>query len=147
MRTNKIPNTDRLLALIPDYGNHKETLDEYTNICKAENAEIKRIMSEEGIDSISSGGYKVTYSITERNTMNEDKLLALLQDKVSAESGIIKTKKYVDMDALESAIYNGAIPKEVLIEMDNCREKKQVATIRVSKEKKNGKDNDNQSNE
>lgn len=145
MRTNKIPNTDRLLALIPDYGSHKETLDEYTNICKAENAEIKRIMEEEGIDSISSGGYKITYSVSERNTMNEDKLLALLQDKVSAESGIVKTKKYVDMDALESAIYNGAIPKEVLIEMDNCREKKEVMTLRVSKvkEKKDGTDNDN----
>ena len=136
---------ERLLQLIPEYGNHKAEFDELDKICKAENAELKRIMSEEGIDSLSAGGYKVSYSVSERQTMNEDKLLALLQDKVSAESGIIKTKQYVDMDALESAIYNGAIPKEVIIEMDNCREKKQVATIRVSKEKKDGKDNSNKS--
>ena len=144
MKTNK-PNTDRLFDLIPNYGSHKSTLDEYTKICKAENEEIKRIMSEEGLDSMTTGGYKVTYSTTARNTMNEDKLLALLQDKVSAESGIIKTKQYVDMDALENAIYNGSIPKEVLIEMDNCREKKEVVTLRITKakEKKDGKDNSN----
>lgn len=145
MRKSKVPNTDKLLQLIPEYGSHKETLDEYDKICKSENAEIKRIMEEEGIDNMQAGGYKVSYSVRETNKMDEDKLLALLQDKVSAESNIIKTKKYVDMDALESAIYNGAIPKEVLIEMDNCREKKQTVTLRITKvkEKKNGKDNDN----
>lgn len=145
MRKSKIPNTDKLLQLIPEYGSHKETLDEYDKICKSENAEIKRIMEEEGIDNMQADGYKVTYSVRESNTMNEDKLLALLQDKVSAESGIVKTKKYIDMDALESAIYNGAISKEVLIEMDNCREKKQTVSLRITKvkEKKNGKsDND-----
>jgi hypothetical protein len=135
MRTSKIPNTDKLLQLIPEYGSHKSTLDEYDKICKSENAEIKRIMEEEGIDNMQAGGYKVTYSVKESNTMNEDKLLALLQNKVSAESGIVKTKKYVDMDALESAIYNGAIPKEVLIEMDNCREKKQTVSLRITKVK------------
>ena len=126
---------EQLLQLIPEYGNHKAKLDEYDKICKTENAEIKRIMSEEGINNISSGGYKVSYSVSERQTMNEDKLLALLQDKVSAESGIIKTKQYVDMDALESAIYNGSIPKEVIIAMDNCREKKQTVSLRISKVK------------
>lgn len=137
---------DRLLQLIPEYGNHKAELDEIDKICKAENAEIKRIMSEEGIDSLSAGGYKVSYSVSERQTMNEAKLLELLHRYIKNSDnipGIIKTREYVDMDALESAIYNGAIPKEVIIEMDNCREKKQVATIRVSKEKKDGKDNNN----
>ncbi len=140
MKKSKVPNTDRLLELIPKYGDDKNVLDEYTKICKSENDEIKSIMSEEGVDSMTAGGYKVTYSVSTRQTMNEDKLLALLQDKVSAESGIIKTKKYIDMDMLEKAIYNGAIPKEVIIEMDNCREKKEVATLRISKakEKKNG---------
>lgn len=140
MKKSKVPNTDRLLELIPKYGDDKNVLDEYTKICKSENDEIKNIMSEEGVDSMTAGGYKVTYSVSTRQTMNEDKLLALLQDKVSAESGIIKTKKYIDMDMLEKAIYNGAIPKEVIIEMDNCREKKEVATLRISKakEKKNG---------
>lgn len=135
--SRKKPNTDRLLELIPKYGDDKNVLDEYTKICKSENDEIKSIMSEEGVDSMTAGGYKVTYSVSTRQTMNEDKLLALLQDKVSAESGIIKTKKYVDMDMLEKAIYNGAIPKEVLIEMDNCREKKEVVTLRISKAKEN----------
>lgn len=143
MKKSKVPNTDRLLELIPKYGDDKNVLDEYTKICKSENDEIKSIMSEEGVDSMTAGGYKVTYSVSTRQTMNEDKLLALLQDKVSAESGIIKTKKYIDMDMLEKAIYNGAIPKEVIIEMDNCREKKEVATLRISKakEKKNGENN------
>ena len=112
MKKSKVPNTDRLLELIPKYGDDKNVLDEYTKICKSENDEIKSIMSEEGVDSMTAGGYKVTYSVSTRQTMNEYKLLALLQDKVSAESGIIKTKKYIDMDMLEKAIYNGAIPKK-----------------------------------
>lgn len=135
MRKSKVPNTDKLLQLIPEYGNHKSTLDEYDKICKSENAEIKRIMTEEGIDNMQAGGYKVTCSVRETSTMNEDKLLALLQDKITAKSGIIKTKKYVDMGALEKAIYNGSIPKEVIIEMDNCRERKETVTLRITKVK------------
>ena len=133
------PNTDRLLDLIPEYGNHKATLDEYDKICKSENAEIKEIMAEEGIDSMSAGGYKVTYTVTEKQTMNEAKLLDVLHKHFGNGPdvyGIMKLKEYVDTDALENAIYKGDIPKEVLIEMDNCREKKQVPTLRISKAKK-----------
>ena len=60
MKKSKVPNTDRLLELIPKYGDDKNVLDEYTKICKSENDEIKSIMSEEGVDSMTAGGYKVT---------------------------------------------------------------------------------------
>ena len=49
---------------------------------------------------------------------------------------IIKTKSYVDMDVLESAIYNNLIPNDVLIEMNKCREIKQVQTLKITKSKK-----------
>ena len=50
--------------------------------------------------------------------------------------GIIKTKEYVDFDALEKAIYNGLLPGETLLEMDKAREVKEVVTLRVTKIKK-----------
>ena len=142
MRKNKVEeNTDRLFELIPKYGSHKSTLDEYTKICKAENEEIKKIMTEEGADTVKAGGYKVTCSVRETYTMDEDKLLALLQDKkINGKSKIIKTKKYVDMDALEKAIYNGSISGDLLLEMDKCRDKKETVTLRITKVKEKGGD-------
>lgn len=141
MRTKVEKNTDRLFDLIPEYGSHKDTLDEYTKICKAENDEIKRIMTEEGADTVQAGGYKVTCSVRETVTMDEDKLLALLQDvKFKGKSKIIKTKKYVDMDALESAIYSGAITQDLLVQMDKCRERKETVALRITKVKEKGGD-------
>ena len=53
---------------------------------------------------------------------------------------IIKSKEYVDMDALESAIYKGLIPTDVLMKMDSCRETTDICTLRVTKAKKKKED-------
>lgn len=122
-------------TLIPQYAENKSLLDDYKKICENENKQIKEMM-EEG--SYEAGGYKATKTISTRESMNEDKLLALMQQYgVSYDAGIIKTKDYVDMDALESAIYNGKIDKDLLMQIDKCRESKEVVTLRISKIKEN----------
>lgn len=125
-------------TLIPQYAENKSMLDDYKKICDDENKKIKELM-EEG--SYEAGGYKATKSVTTRETMNEDKLLDVLKQYPTAcyEQGLIKTKEYVDMDVLESMIYKGVIDKNVLLEIDKCRESKEVVTLRISKvkEKKN----------
>ena len=127
-------------TLIPQYAENKSLLDDYKKICENENKQIKEMMDE---GSYEAGGYKATKTISTRESMNEDKLLALMQQYgVSYDAGIIKTKDYVDMDALESAIYNGKIDKDLLMQIDKCRESKEVVTLRISKikEKKNGEE-------
>lgn len=126
-------------TLIPQYAENKSILDDYKKICDDENKQIKEMM-EEG--SYEAGGYKATKSVQIRESMNEDKLLDILQNiSGSYENGLIKTKEYVDMDVLESMLYKGLIDKEVLMEIDKCRESKEVVTLRISKVKEKKNDN------
>ena len=119
-------------TLIPQYAENKSLLDDYKKICDEENKQIKDMM-EEG--SYEAGGWKATKSVTTRDSMNEDKLLDVLKKAGFTQTSIIKTKEYVDMDELESAIYNGLIEKDILLEIDKCRESKEVVTLRISKVK------------
>lgn len=122
-------------TLIPQYAENKSMLDDYKKICDDENKQIKELM-EEG--SYEAGGWKATKTISTRETMNEEKLLDVAKKNSYYLSDIIKTKEYIDMDKLESLLYKGNISKEVLMEIDKCRESKEVITLRISrvKEKK-----------
>lgn len=121
-------------TLIPQYAENKAILDDYKKICDTENKQIKDIM-EEG--SYEAGGYKATKSVQVRENMNEDKLLDVMHNhrEVAELNGIIKIKEYIDIDMLESAIYNKQIDKDMLMEIDKCRETKEVVTLRISKVK------------
>lgn len=129
--------SQKLDTLIPQYAENKSMLDDYKKICDKENKQIKELMTD---DTYEAGGYKATKSVQIRESLNEDRLLAIAsQHRVFRDIGIIKTKEYVDMEALESAIYKGMLDKETLMEIDKCRESKEVVTLRISKvkEKKN----------
>ena len=119
-------------TLIPQYAENKSMLDDYKKICDDENKQIKDMM-EEG--SYEAGGWKATKTISTRETMNEEKLLDVARKNSYYLSDIIKTKEYIDMDKLESLLYKGNISKEVLLEIDKCRESKEVVTLRISKVK------------
>ena len=119
-------------TLIPQYAENKSMLDDYKKICDNENKQIKELM-EEG--SYETGGWKATKTISTRETMNEEKLLDVAKKNSYYLSDIIKTKEYIDMDKLESLLYKGNISKEVLMEIDKCRESKEVVTLRISKVK------------
>ena len=124
--------TVSLDTLIPQYAENKALMDDYKKICDEENKQIKELMDE---GSYEAGGYKATKSVQVRESMNEDKLLEVLRKAVFTPTSIIKTKEYIDMYELESAIYKGLIEKDILMEIDKCREKKEVVTLRVSKVK------------
>lgn len=117
-------------TLIPQYAENKSMLDDYKKICDDENKQIKELMDE---GSYEAGGYKATKTVTTRDSMNEAKLLDVLTKAGFKDTSIIKTKEYVDMDELESAIYKGLIEKDILMEIDKCRESKEVVTLRISK--------------
>lgn len=117
-------------VLIPQYAENKSILDDYKKICDDENKQIKELMDE---GSYVVGDWKATKIVTVRESFNEDKLLETVKNL--AIKGIVKKKEYVDMDALESAIYKGKISKEMLLEIDKCRETKEIVALRVSKNK------------
>lgn len=119
--------------LIPRYAANKSELESYKKICDKENAQIKAVMKSFVVQNYEAGGYKASYSVSKRESMNEEMLLQIAHMHGIPE--IVKTKEYIDFDALEHAIYNGQISDEVLMEMDKAKETKEVVTLRISKVK------------
>lgn len=135
MARKRINNLD---TLIPAYAENKAMLDDYKKICDDENKQIKELMDE---GSYEAGGYKATKIIQQRESINEDKLLDILKEAGFAQTSLIKTKEYVDLDELESAIYKGLLDEDMLMQIDKCRESKEVVTLRISKVKEKKNDN------
>lgn len=123
--------TQRLIDLLPVYFAQKSQMDLIKKEVDKENAEIKNIMAESGITEIISEDIRASYSVSTRQDFVEEALIAKLKEmKVR---GVIKKKEYVDMEALENAIYNGNINAA---ELAPCQTIKEVATLRVNKIKK-----------
>ena len=134
MARKKTPNLD---TLIPQYAENKSILDDYKKICDEENKQIKELMAENDYVVCEVGGYVATKVIQKRDSIDEDKLLEVMKKhRLMAEAhGIIKTKEYVDVEALEMVMYKGLIDKKILMEIDKCRSTKEVVTLRISKSK------------
>lgn len=136
----QIINKDALTLeqLIPLYGQENEKLKTLDKEVKEYNGNIKKLMKAAGTKEICSEGWKASLSEANRETMNEERLLEIAHNHNLDK--IIKTKEYIDYDALESEIYNFRIPEEVLLEIGSCKEVKVVETLRVTqlKEKNNG---------
>lgn len=129
----------QLETLIPVYYDNKQNLDFYKKECDAQNAEIKKLMAEQSIKDFEIDGIVAKYIIQNKESMNEEKLLSLL--KANGYTNVIKTKEYVDMDELENALYHDEIDKDTVVEMDKCREVKEVIQLRISKKKEKKYDN------
>lgn len=90
------------------------------------------------------GRYSIHLETRTTENIDEQKLLDTLESDWIRRNGenaelpsYIKVARYVDMNALESAIYKGEIPQETVLELDKCRVKKETValTYKVAKEK------------
>ena len=95
-------------------------------------ADIKSYLIDNGLPKTVGGDYEVSIRKSEQSDLNVEKLLPLIKDwwafhhpNVVIEGGCpwIKTKEYLDLDALESALYNmgDEIPKDLLAILDGCK--------------------------
>lgn len=126
------PN-EALEELIPMYALNKQELDSYTKLCKEENEQIKAALVELGQNEYSAGGYTAKRTVVVKESMNEAKLIEVLR-----QNGIdvaIKTKEYVDMDALEAYLYNNIPSEELARQLDGCRTTTETVQLRLSKVK------------
>lgn len=125
-----IPTLDEL---VPRYAMNKRELDSYKKICDTENAEIKKQMYESGITTYKTGEYTAKYIVSEKTSFNEDKLLSVMKKH---NINVIRTREYVDMDLLENYLYHldeeDEATKQLMDEIDLCRDVKQVVSLRVS---------------
>lgn len=135
-RANFMENEVRQLSdLIPSYYQNKSELDSYKKIVDNENELIKSQMQELSTKNYTVNGLTAKISTQRRESFNEEKLLNVL--KSINIDGIVKTKEYVDMDALEDAIYSNKIPKDDLLRLNACKDVKEVQILKVTKEKEN----------
>ena len=126
---------ESLDELIPRYALNKNELDSYTKLCKEENEQIKAALVELGENEYSAGGYTVKRIVATKEAMNEAKLLEVLrQNGIEAP---IKTKEYVDMDALEAYLYNNIPSADLARQLESCRTTTETVQLRLSKTKVN----------
>lgn len=122
---------DTLSTLIPSYKQHKTELKDLAEISDSENAKIKEYMESLKINRFVAGDWVAAVSDSKRESFNEPKLIELL--KALDVKGIIKKKEYVDMDALENAIYNKEIDAAAIM---SAKETKVITVLRILKNKK-----------
>lgn len=122
--------------LIDKYGFNKYELDSYKALCDESNKQIKEMMAEANLKNYNTDRYKVTYIVSERTSINEAMLIGVIHSNNIPDSlGIIKTREYIDEDALESAIYNGEISDDVMAQIAECMDKKEVISLKLTAKK------------
>lgn len=122
--------------LIDTYALNKNELDSYKKLCDEDNKKIKDMMLEAELKNYATGSFKATCSETVKQTFDENMLIGVIKNNDIPDSlGIIKTREYIDEDALEAAIYNGLIPENVIKEIGGCMTEKVSYALRVSKVK------------
>ena len=140
MANKKLTKMDKenLNAFVQGYCEDKKVESTLKKRLAEYNEHIKGILLPAGLTDWEYGNNAIHITIKHSETMNEAKVLELLtkecHDKC-VELGIIKTKEYVDAQALEAAIYRGDIPKKTLLKMDACKDIKDTPTLNVVKKK------------
>lgn len=125
-----------LKSLVESYIINKQNEDDFKKQASAENTQIKELMHEYNLTEVATdlGTAKITEQ--EKITFIEDKLIEFLKANNLADD-IVKTKEYVDYDALESALYHDKITDEQKVAMAECQEKKVTTVLRINKKKGN----------
>lgn len=138
---------NNLDVLVPIYFKNNKELKDLEKICKSENAQIKKIMADLVLSHYEVDDYKAVRSIQNRSKMDEDILLSIfldseeLEDKVR-NANIIKTKEYIDFDALEHAMYKGLFTEAELLELNKAVTTQEIIKLTVTKIKQKKKQED-----
>lgn len=130
---------DNLIQLIDAFGAKNDTLKQLKTECDAQNKKIKEIMSGDNMNYFDTGTYSASYKVKETTKVNEEKLLYLLQQLDGdnfRKLGIIKSKEYIDSDALENAVYNGIFDAQTLLKIQECSTVVETPTLTVKKKGK-----------
>ena len=108
----KVKAMTRLEEVIPQYQTINNQYNTMGKTVKSLGSEIKDLMGDIDMDSYEVDGIKAKVTHVQSVSFDEEILLATIKDL--GLNHLIKTKEYVDMDLLESAIYRKEIDAQVL---------------------------------
>ena len=116
---------------------YKESKDKENALKKANNAlseNIKSYMHEHNISSADSDKYTATLTKADKESLNEDLAIEIIKENLGGAllASVIKTKEYIDEDALEKLVYNGDFD---INKLAKAKIVKSTFTLRVTKKK------------
>ena len=126
--------------LVARYGKTDAEMKALKKVNDADKELIKNMLAESDNNKHTAGGYTVQRVVSTRESLNEDKLIPLLEGAWYSENGntdcpYIKMVKCIDMNALEAAIYKGDLSADMLQRMNECKITQEVVTLRCTKAK------------
>ena len=125
---------ENLKNLINDYGDKNKLFNSVKKAVDELKSEIKEAFSESKISEFDTGDFTAILSTVEKQSFNEELMIPII--KTFCVRGVVKKKEYVDMDALEKAIYSGKITDEQVLQLDKCKETTSSQRLTIKKTKK-----------
>lgn len=134
---NKIEQYN-LEATIDDLDLEKKEKTKLEGEIKKKSDFIKNKFKELDITEYSTDDTRAYLQFSNKVDMDEDKVIEILKEWLSeaGQKKVIKTKEYVDFDALETLIYNGVVPAEKLKPAETVKTTISLYTKPIKKEKK-----------
>lgn len=116
---------------------YKESKDEENRLHKINDETCKNIksyMQMLGVDKLNGSEYTANLSIKQNESLNDDLAIEILKANLDEETvrTVIKSKEYIDEDALEKLVYAGLFD---ITKLAKAKIVKNVSTLRITKRK------------
>ena len=123
-----------LKNLIDSYGESKNEENTIVKRNKERNAQIKQLFLDNDISSFETDLFIATVSQTEKQSLNNELALSILKESLDENelTSVVKTKEYIDEDALEKLVFNGQFD---ISKLEKAVDKKIVSTLRIKTRK------------
>jgi hypothetical protein len=116
---------------------YKESKDK-ENALKKSNTEmgnnIKSYFQTNGLDKVDTDKYTATVTTSTSESLNEELAIEIIKENLGGAmlNTVIKSKEYIDEDALEKLVYNGDFD---ITKLAKAKITKTTSTLRVGKKK------------
>lgn len=127
-KIDKINTLNNLHEFVTRWAYNKTEMDSYKDAVTDDANRIKQMMKELNLEELEVDGFKAVYSERVTSNFNEDKLLAKIKEL--GFDDCVKTVEVVDMEKLESLIYDNLIDTSSLL---SCKETKVTPTLKLVK--------------
>ena len=103
-------------SIIDEYKAFKDIENKAKKDSKPLGEQIKDYALKNGLEVVKSDNWQANISVTPKQDFNELQAIEIIKKNLGGEllASVIKTKEYIDEDALEKAIYNGDIDAKLL---------------------------------
>lgn len=126
---------ETLEDMVKIYAGKKEELDPLKKQVDDYGKKIKAEMRNQDLTEVVVDGIKASITITPKSDFNELQAIEILRKNLTPEqfNSVVKTKEYIDDDALENLVYTEGIDASILAPAETPKEP--TITLRLGKAK------------